>query len=84
MRAGEGGRGEGGGAHIYIYLHESGFSEIEGEDEDLDFFFGLVSDSGLGSCEGVNWIIRGGYHNCYICWCVEREVVKVFQKLYIS
>lgn len=43
MRAGEGG-GKGGnhmgwGAQIYIYLDEAGFSEIEGEDEDLEVFF---------------------------------------------
>lgn len=63
MMAGKGGRREGGWGRIYIYLDEAGFSEIEGEDEDLSFF-GFVSDSGLGSCEGVNWIIRGGYHNC--------------------
>lgn len=42
MRAGEGGRGEGGWGRIYIYLDEAGFSEIEGEDEDLGFFWVLL------------------------------------------
>lgn len=69
MRAGEGG-GKGGnhmgwGAQIYIYLDEAGFSEIEGEDEDLGGFFGgFVSDFGLGSCEEMDWEMRGGYHDC--------------------
>lgn len=46
MRAGEGGgKGETiwGGGRKYIYLDEAGFSEIEGEDEDLGVFFLVLS-----------------------------------------
>lgn len=68
MRAGEGGgKAETiwGGGRKYIYLDEAGFREIEGEDEDLGvFFFGFVSDFGLGSCEEMDWVMRGGYHGC--------------------
>lgn len=46
MRAGEGG-GKWeiiwGGGRKYIYLDEAGFSEIEGEDEDLGGFFLVLS-----------------------------------------
>ena len=72
MRAGEGGgkRGNGetiwGGGRKYIYtLTRRDSAKLRVRMKTWRFFFGgFVSDFGLGSCEEMDWVMRGGYHDC--------------------